>query len=130
MKVTKLLMTTILVGGLLTGCASHKTSVYFKNGSANLSGDYRKLVKETAQIAQNGQYRKIKISGYTDTVGTTMTNKELASKRVNAVDKMLVKSGIDESKVTRAAYGEKWFHHNKDEQSDESMRRVDIRVYK
>ncbi len=125
------LMTTVLVAGMLAGCASHKYTVYFNPGSAALSADSKRIIKEAATMAKKKDAGTIKISGYTDSVGSKTMNKNLASKRVDTVARTLANLGVKSPEIKRAAHGEKWCTgYANHEHNDSSMRRVEIRLYK
>jgi outer membrane protein OmpA-like peptidoglycan-associated protein len=128
MKVSKL-VTTILISGMLAGCVSHKYQVYFKPGSAELSADGRMTVKEAANMLNNHKHTSAKISGFTDGIGSSALNKDLAMKRISSVDNMLMKFGVDGGKLSANASGKRWLYHG-EKNDDISQRRVEIRVYK
>lgn len=128
MRVSKLL-TTILVGGMLAGCASHKYQVYFKPGSSELSASSKATVMEAASILKRHKHASAKLSGFTDGTGSSELNKKLAMKRINSVDNMLIASGVDSRQVNTSTTGKKWLYYG-EPGDDMSQRRVDIRIFR
>ena len=57
------------------------------------------------QIMKTTSSVKVEISGHTDNLGSYLYNISLSRRRAEAVKKHLVKSGIDESRITVAGYG-------------------------
>jgi OOP family OmpA-OmpF porin len=49
---------------------------------------------------------KVRVGGYTDSIGTEEYNQKLSERRANAVRDYLVKHGIDASRLTAVGYGE------------------------
>lgn len=128
MKISKLL-TTVLVGGMLTGCASHKYQVYFTPGSAELSAHSKATVMEAARILNNKKHATARISGFTDGTGSSELNKTLALKRIGSVDRMLINSGVNSKKISTKTSGHKWLF-NKKTGENMSERRVDINIFR
>ncbi len=127
MKTSKIIG-TILVAGMLTGCSAtgDKYSVYFDTGSTQLKPSAKEAVVKAARLAKAEQ-KKVKLSGYTDHTGSKEINKELAEKRIAAVNKVLVKMGVEPMKISSTARGEGWF--DKKDETNNKKRRVEISVY-
>lgn len=48
----------------------------------------------------------VEVSGHTDDMGSDAYNQNLSQRRADAIKKLLVRSGIDESRITATGYGE------------------------
>ncbi|MDA0781439.1 MAG: OmpA family protein [Rickettsiales bacterium] len=119
---------TVLVAGMLSGCSmmGEKYSVYFDSGSAQISQADRAKLNEVANLAKE-EDKKIKVIGYSDSIGSKQTNKIISMKRVESVSSELMKKGLAPEDIKTAARGEGWFDKEKEENRE--MRRVEIRVY-
>lgn len=75
--------------------------------------------------------RKIRIEGHTDSSGSESLNKDLSQRRANAVKQLLIKNGIDESRITAIGQGEAHpVASNNTESGKAQNRRVDIILLK
>lgn len=119
---------TVLVAGMLSGCSmmGDKYSVYFDSGSAQISKADKAKLNEVAKLAKE-EDKKVKVIGYSDSMGSKETNKIISMKRVETVSGELMKKGISAEDIKTAARGEGWF--DKEKGQDREMRRVEIRVY-
>lgn len=140
MKVSKLLG-TFLVAGMLAGCGHSGTSqsIFFESGSDQLSYSGKQSLKKVATMVKEqeaaktaGRYVKsdtrIRLSGFSDSVGDIGKNRQLAKKRVSTVSQELVKLGINPMDITQSPLGEGWLFDQKGP-SNRKDRRVDIIVY-
>lgn len=71
-------------------------------------------------------YGKIKLIAYTDTVGSIVYNKNLASKRMGSVLKLIESSGIKDFLIDTLNKNEE---RKKSSNNDASFRRVDVFIY-
>lgn len=128
MKVSKLLSSVLVAGMLTTGCSmsGDKYSVYFDSGSTKLKPEAKQAIVQAAKIAKD-EDKKIKLLGHSDSAGKKMDNLKLSRERINEVNKMLMKLGVESMDVSSLAKGEGWIDR-KDKSSKED-RRVEIRVY-
>ena len=128
MKASKLL-STVLIAGMLAGCATQKYSVYFTPGSAEISAGSKQIIKKAAGVLKRDSDAIIKVSGFTDSSGSSMLNKKLAEKRVDNVSRWLVHNGASAKRIEKSGYGEKWSNSFRNKKTEAAMRRVDIKIY-
>jgi outer membrane protein OmpA-like peptidoglycan-associated protein/tetratricopeptide (TPR) repeat protein len=81
------------------------------------------------QIMKTATTVKVEISGHTDNIGSYPYNVGLSRRRAEAVKKHLVKSGIDESRITVAGYGpDKPISDNKTRAGRQLNRRTEFTI--
>ncbi|MBK8293018.1 MAG: OmpA family protein [Flammeovirgaceae bacterium] len=81
-----------------------------------------KIMKTAASV-------KVEISGHTDNTGSHPYNVGLSKRRAEAVKKHLVKSGIDESRITVGGYGpDKPISDNKTRAGRQLNRRTEFTI--
>lgn len=73
--------------------------VFFDFDKSTLSPEAHKIIATAAQAIKAGQNVKIKVTGYTDTVGTVQYNLKLSVRRANSVDAELIKDGVPAANV-------------------------------
>ncbi len=79
--------------------------VYFSENSAELSPVAKAtLDKQAAWLGANGSYR-IKIEGFADEKGSAAFNKELGSRRAEAISAYLVSKGVEASRMKTKSFG-------------------------
>lgn len=98
-------------------------SVPFDFGSSVIKNP-SKVINRMNQVKIN--HGKVHLIAYTDTVGSSLHNQNLASKRMLAVAKLIDSTSIRNLKMDSTNQNEK---RTKTNLSDESFRRVDILVY-
>jgi outer membrane protein OmpA-like peptidoglycan-associated protein len=81
-------------------------NVHFSVGSAQLSPDAMETLTSAAGYLRTYPAVQIKLSGYTDLLGSAATNKKLAEQRVASAAQYLEKSGIDRIRIVTDAVGE------------------------
>jgi OOP family OmpA-OmpF porin len=79
--------------------------VFFDFDKSNLTPEARKIIDTAAQAIKAGSNAKIKVTGYTDTVGTVPYNQKLSERRANSVDHELVKDGIPAGNIAMEGKG-------------------------
>lgn len=101
--------------------------VLFDTGqSSMLAGGDHNLAK-LAEFFTRNPLRRAMIEGYTDNVGTTASNYELADRRANTVMVTLVRMGVPSDRLQTHAYGEESPVANNDTAAGRQMnRRVEI----
>jgi outer membrane protein OmpA-like peptidoglycan-associated protein/tetratricopeptide (TPR) repeat protein len=81
------------------------------------------------QIMKTSSTVKVEISGHTDTIGSYPYNVGLSRRRAEAVKKHLVRSGIDETRITVAGYGpDKPISDNKTRAGRQLNRRTEFTI--
>ncbi|TDM00081.1 MAG: hypothetical protein C4K58_02215 [Flavobacteriaceae bacterium] len=79
--------------------------VFFNSGSAELTAESSKQVKNIAAILKEYPAANIKVGGYTDNTGDAAGNKTLSAQRAEAVAKLLVAEGVPAASVASEGYG-------------------------
>jgi outer membrane protein OmpA-like peptidoglycan-associated protein len=85
--------------GLLTN-----EQVVFASGSARIDADSNALLDQLARQAKSCPGR-IRIEGYTDTVGRGRVNQRLSTERAQAVRTALISRGVKPERLTAKGYG-------------------------
>lgn len=86
------------------------TDVLFSSGSASLSADGRKAIREVAEVFAEIPDRRFQVEGHTDDVPIRTerfpSNWELASARALTVLREMLDAGLPAERVSAASYGE------------------------
>ena len=86
------------------------TDVLFSSGSASLSADGRKAIREVAEVFAEIPDRRFQVEGHTDDVPIRTerfpSNWELASARALTVLREMLEAGLPPQRVSAASYGE------------------------
>jgi outer membrane protein OmpA-like peptidoglycan-associated protein len=107
---------------------SMSKAVYFDTGSSSIRDGESAALEEAANFLSQYPIAHVEITAYTDTVGSTGSNKELARRRANSVLESLKKMGAPISaSVAVTAVGEPEGAPDNDE--NQENRRVDIVVF-
>ena len=81
--------------------------IQFEVGSAGIDSGSLGLIQELANnIVVHGGIQKLEIQGYTDSIGSSASNKKLSQERVESVRDALVKRGVDPGILEAVGYGE------------------------
>ena len=78
----------------------------FATGSAGMSPGASGLVAAIADVLMRYNKTFVIVSGYSDTTGSADFNLKLSQTRAQAVAGMLVRRGVDQSRITSQGYGE------------------------
>lgn len=83
--------------------------IYFPTNQSNLDSKAQEKLSKLAQFLAKNQksWGRLKISGHTDIQGNDHDNERLSQDRADEVMKVLVSSGVNESKVSSFGYGSK-----------------------
>lgn len=101
-------------------------TAFFDTGSAHAKTIKQEAINHIIELSRIHHPLEVEVIGYTDTVGSTGSNKHLAAHRANAIHEKLHKLGIDSHTVVKnIPFGEAGGPDNK---SDQANRRVDIKV--
>jgi len=100
--------------------------IFFDTGSASVNASETGKIAEAADLLSQYPIAAVSIVGYTDTVGTTTANDDLAQRRADAVVAALRDTGVPlASSVAVVAAGEA---NGADQVDDPMNRRVDILI--
>jgi outer membrane protein OmpA-like peptidoglycan-associated protein len=80
--------------------------VHFATGSATLAGDSQAVLDQTAQALKSNPNWRMRVVGYTDSVGSASANDQLAQQRANSVMMYLTAHGVDQSRLSSDAQGD------------------------
>lgn len=80
--------------------ATNSYQVFFDFDKSNLSPEARQIIASAAQAVNAGNGIKVKVTGYTDTVGTVPYNIKLSYRRADAVEQELVRDGVAAANIS------------------------------
>ena len=111
--------------------SSIAVDILFKQGSAKI--DEEKFALELDQIVKYLNFKKelkILIEGHTDMTGSEKFNLNLSGERAESLKRVLIKMGIDESRIQTAGMGwsEPAYPYLNNEKENELNRRIDIQI--
>ncbi|SDX42238.1 OmpA family protein [Hymenobacter psychrophilus] len=79
--------------------------VFFMTGQATLTSESRNQLKNIALMMQSYPQTRLRIGGYTDSVGTYQMNRELSEARARTAWTALVEMGVSPSRLEARGYG-------------------------
>lgn len=101
-------------------------TAYFDTGSAAVKTLKDTSVSHIIELSRIHHPLEVDVIGYTDTVGSTDSNKHLAAQRANAIHDLLHKNGVDSHTVVKnIPVGEAG---GPDNLANQANRRVDVKV--
>ena len=80
--------------------------VLFDTGSANLNGGAQRSIDQLVQVLKQYGDRKVRIEGFTDSVGSEAMNMQLSQRRAEAFARALTAGGIAADRIDVRAWGE------------------------
>lgn len=80
--------------------------VLFDTGSANLNGGAQRSIDQLIQVLKQYGDRKVRIEGFTDSVGSDAMNMQLSQRRAEAFARSLIQGGIAADRIDVRAWGE------------------------
>lgn len=103
--------------------------LFFDTGRATLTAESGAVLDNIAAILKAYPAVKLKVGGYTDSVGDEAANLDLSESRAEATVAALVTRGIDGNRLDPEGYGEEFPKgDNGTEEGRQMNRRIDIRV--
>lgn len=106
------------------------SNVVFLPASPNLTEYSKGLVIKIAKLMRKYPDAKLKIGGHTDSLGQDGDNLKLSKERAAACLNLLVKQGIDKSRITSQGFGEsKPVADNNTKAGRQKNRRVEFELY-
>ncbi|NVO30050.1 OmpA family protein [Hymenobacter lapidiphilus] len=103
--------------------------VFFTTGQATLTPESRNQLKNVALLLQSYPQARLKIGGYTDSVGTYQMNRQLSEARARTAWTTLVEMGISPSRLEARGYGPNYPMASNCTPAGRSMnRRLSLRV--
>ncbi len=93
----------------LSGCAMQQPDrvypVFFNDFSANLDPAGMTVVNNAAAVAKQYPRIPVKVTGYSDRAGSAAADISLSKARADSVMGLLIKDGVDASRITPDAVG-------------------------
>ena len=86
---------------------SFKDPINFRSNSDEIESVSYPQIKQVAQALKNYPNAKIRVEGYTDSIGDAAYNVDLSQRRAKAVAMELVNNGVAAENVSFIGYGEK-----------------------
>lgn len=103
--------------------------VLFDTGKSDLKSGARRDARQLAGFLKANPERKVRIEGFTDTVGNDASNQKLSEQRADAVAYGLIQQGVDPARITTRGYGEEYPVAGNDTASARQLnRRVEVIV--
>lgn len=105
-------------------------AVQFETGSARLKPESNSVLDQIAEILGKYPEQKLRISGHTDSIGSSGNNLKLSKLRAMACFDYLVSVGIDANRMTYRGFGETQpIGDNRYADGREKNRRVEFEIY-
>jgi len=79
---------------------------HFDFDKATLRPAGKEKVQHAVQVANENPSMRIRIEGYTDSIGSDTYNTKLGQRRADAVKAYMVQLGIDPNRITTKSFGE------------------------
>lgn len=104
-------------------------NIVFEAGKATLGNESHAELDRALKLLNSMQTLSIEISGHTDNVGSSKSNKELSEQRAKAVVDYLLQKGADTKRLTYKGYGASQpIASNKTEEGRQKNRRTEFKV--
>jgi outer membrane protein OmpA-like peptidoglycan-associated protein len=101
--------------------------VLFDTGKASLKPGNQRNVQQLADFLINNPERKVRIEGFTDSVGSDAFNQRLSERRAQSVAFALERLGVDMSRMMTQGYGKEYpVADDTSAQSRQLNRRVEV----
>ncbi len=103
--------------------------VLFDVNSAELKPSGRREIQKLADFLNRHQGRQVMIEGYTDSTGSAEHNQRLSERRAQAVERELIRMGVDPRRLVTRGYGQDFPVASNDSSSGRAMnRRVEVTI--
>ncbi|MGI9491831.1 MAG: OmpA family protein [Geminicoccaceae bacterium] len=99
------------------------TEVHFDMGSAELTPGGLRKAKEAAAWIRDQDVEKIRLLGFTDSIGTRANNQSLAKRRAESLLSVFEEQGVDPSRIEIIARGEVGAREVTEDQTAEPLNR-------
>lgn len=108
---------------------SFKEPINFAYNSDQIAAESKTQLKKTAQALKKYPNNKVRVAGYTDSLGDPNYNLDLSQRRAKAVAMELVKEGVPAENVSFIGYGaSRFIATNKTREGRYKNRRVELEV--
>lgn len=103
--------------------------IYFATGKAELEENSKYQLSDLADFLTENKEIRVELSGHTDDTGDPAFNKELSSKRAQAVKNYLADQGVKEDRLIARGYGDsKPKDTNDSEEGRANNRRTELKI--
>ena len=99
------------------------TEVHFDMGSAELTPGGLRKAKEAAAWIKDQDVQKVRLLGFTDSIGTKANNRSLAKRRAESLLSVFEEQGVDPDKIEIIARGEEGAREVTEDQTAEPLNR-------
>jgi len=115
--------------GIQVGSKIVLNNIFFEFNSFELTSTSEVELSKIIDLLNNSSISKVRISGYTDNVGTAQYNLELSKKRAQSVFNYLIENGVAKSKLTFVGKGATNFiAENNTELQRSQNRRIEFEI--
>lgn len=80
--------------------------LYFKSESTKLRVNSKKVLPQILESIHNRDSKDISVIGHSDTAGDPQYNLQLSQRRASAINRILVKKGVDSTHIKTTSHGE------------------------
>ena len=80
--------------------------INFETGSATITPGSVQTLTGLASVLKCYPSARVELDGYTDSTGNPAANQKLSMDRADAVKDLLVKNGVEESRISTKGFGE------------------------
>jgi outer membrane protein OmpA-like peptidoglycan-associated protein len=78
---------------------------YFEQSSSKMKDDYAPKIDSVVSVLQRNQHMNIAIVGHTSADGSSRLNRTLSLKRAKVIRRLLLKSGVDDARISVTGIG-------------------------
>ena len=115
---------------ILRGITGIEVNIYFRTNSTELDFRSREQIASIAKVMWVYPIASVSLGGHTDSRGSSVYNRKLAQKRIDAVQNLLrdlLSNKYHPRRINTYAYGESFSPHNQDDREGMAFdRRVSI----
>lgn len=105
--------------------------VNFEFNDTTLSVKAKQQLTDIANLLKGNKFLKVKITGYSDNLGTEKANRKISEERAKVCMEYLLLNGIDKSRITTLGEGSgNAVASNSNEEGRAKNRRVEFMIYK
>jgi outer membrane protein OmpA-like peptidoglycan-associated protein len=80
--------------------------LYFKFGTSELTAESKTLISQVVESVKEREPSNVSIIGHSDTMGPAAYNVTLSLNRAESIKKLLLKKGVENSKIMVSSHGE------------------------
>ncbi|MGE0210342.1 MAG: OmpA family protein [Parvibaculaceae bacterium] len=100
-----ILLGIAFVGPALACSGGSQDRVHFASGSSALDAESRRWLRSVASVMKEHRELAFRLEGHSDRHGAERANWQLSLRRAESVRKFLFQDGVDQSRLTTAAFG-------------------------